>query len=365
MSVLVKKVATNKWGVEINADGKQRRITVGTKAAAIELQTAIQSEIAQHKLGILKPKRKPITLKSIATDWLKEVKPTVKEGTYERYESVWRRYVNPKLGTIDIRDITRADILKFLKGVKETGVSVSLVQIVGTVISSVMLYALDLEIIDKSPFQEIGRSLKMKKSVKYPDPFTHEQLAALLEASPERYKLYFLLLMRTGMRVGEALALEWDDLVGNSLTIKRTFSAGRLGTPKNGKQRTIQLSPQLLTELQVHRKNEVESCLKAGVKPRLLFSDNGNYIAYHNLRNSWKRMLKSVALGEYKMHFIRHSVASLLIDAGTSPTDVQSLLGHFSPAFTLQIYSHALKKDVAITSCLDCSGSGKKAAGGI
>jgi integrase len=365
MSVLVKKVATNKWGVEINADGKQRRITVGTKAAAIELQTAIQSEIAQNKLGMLAPKRKPITFKSISADWLAEVKPTVKDSTYERYECVSRLHINPKLGSIDIRDITRADILKFLKGVKETGLSVSSVQLVGTVISSVMLYALDLEVIEKSPFQEIGRSLKMKKSVKYPDPFTHEQLASLLAASPERYRLYFLLLMRTGMRVGEALALEWDDLVGNSLTIKRTFSNGRLGSPKNGKQRTIQLSPQLLTEMQVHRKTEVESCLKAGVKPKLIFAEGGTYINYHALRNSWKRMLKSVGLGEYKMHFIRHSVASLLIDAGTSPTDVQALLGHHSPAFTLQIYSHALKKDEAITGCLDSLGSGKKAAGGI
>ncbi len=147
--------------------------------------------------------------------------------------------------------------------------------------------------------------------------------------------------------------MHWDDLEGNKLTIRRTRNQGRTGTPKNGKSRTIDLSPQLVRELQQHRKNDLTLCLKAGRKPKVVFNQGGDYFDYYKVRQTWLRMLKKAGLPRNKMHHLRHSCASLLIAAGIDPASVQHQLGHHSANFTLEVYAKAVKKDEAITGCLD------------
>jgi integrase len=94
-------------------------------------------------------------------------------------------------------------------------------------------------------------------------------------------------LMRTGCRFGEACGLHWSDFDGSSLTIQRTANQGRVGTPKNSKTRTIDLSPQLLSELQSHRRKEIESSFRIGKKPKIIFNEDGTYFEYHRIRNAW------------------------------------------------------------------------------
>lgn len=199
MAVLVKKLATAKWQVSINHNNKQRKIVVSSKGAAISLKDLIEVELASYKLGILEPKRKKISFRSVAVDWQADHFDNIKPATQERYEIVLRLYLIPKFGKDDIRDITRAEVLRFLKGLKAKGRSSSLIQVISSVLAQVFLFGLDCEIREKTPMVEIGKSLKLKRTKNETPPYAHEELALLLLMAPDKYRLFFMTLMRTGL----------------------------------------------------------------------------------------------------------------------------------------------------------------------
>lgn len=95
--------------------------------------------------------------------------------------------------------------------------------------------------------------------------------------------------------------------------------------------------------------------MKLGKKPIIVFSWDDGCTGYHTIRNAWKKMLKKIDLPYIKMHSIRHSVASLLISAGVDVKAVQLTLGHHSAQFTLDVYTHRLKRSEIATSALDPS----------
>jgi integrase len=98
-----------------------------------------------------------------------------------------------------------------------------------------------------------------------------------------------LLLARTGMRVGEAVALKWQDIDFEKrlITVRRTFSRGKLGTPKNGKNREVDMSLQLTDVLKrLHQKKKINALKDGSVKiSEWVFSnDSGNSVDINNWR---------------------------------------------------------------------------------
>jgi integrase len=177
------------------------------------------------------------------------------------------------------------------------------------------------------------------------------QLAAFLTAAQtaptaydRRYYPLFLLLARTGMRLGEGLALQWDDLDfgGNEIRVTRTLSGGRIELPKSGHGRTVDMSEQLanvLRRLRVDRKGEV---LKRGwpaVPPWVLCTEAGTTLDESCVQKAMRRTLKVAGLPlHFSPHCLRHSFASLLLQHGESPAYIQRQLGHASIQLTVDTY---------------------------
>ena len=152
---------------------------------------------------------------------------------------------------------------------------------------------------------------------------------------------------RTGMRIGEALALQWQDIDFERRTIRlrRNFSRGRIETPKNGKGRNIDMSKQLtgtLRELLYQRKIEK---LKNGWEhlPKFTFvTEKGKPVLN---TSHWRIKFFDKAVEESKIrritpHILRHTYASLLIQAGESLVYIKDQLGHHSIKVTVDIYGH-------------------------
>ena len=93
--------------------------------------------------------------------------------------------------------------------------------------------------------------------------------------------------------------------------------------------------------------------VKEGRKPKIVFSMKGNYLPNETVRRIWIKMLEEAGIPYRKFHNIRHTVASLLIDAGVNPRAVQHQLGHHSSKFTMDIYTKRIKKKESITNVLD------------
>jgi integrase len=181
--------------------------------------------------------------------------------------------------------------------------------------------------------------------------FTDGQLDGLLdflEVAHPRHRLFFELLAATGLRVSEAVGLEWRhlELDGSAphVKVRQGVVRGVLGAPKTKhSKRDVPLPPDLVERLEAWRK-ETEW---PGERNLVFTATNGSYLHVGNLR---RRVLKPAAeeVGApwAGFHAFRHTCASMLIADGKSVVQVSRWLGHHSAAFTLQVYAHLMADGV-------------------
>ena len=173
--------------------------------------------------------------------------------------------------------------------------------------------------------------------------WTPEQYATFSASAPEKYKAVFDLLYATGMRAGEALALTWEDIRGNTIrinkTIERSPNGPVIGPPKTtASNRTISVDPRVIAEIQAAR---VPGC-------RFVFAgqtSNAVPLSYPTLHRAFADTTRKLDLPKITIHGLRHSHASWLISNGVPIPAVSKRLGHANVAMTLNVYSHLLPQD--------------------
>jgi integrase len=175
------------------------------------------------------------------------------------------------------------------------------------------------------------------------------RLLSLAEQDVPEYHPFLLTLARTGVRLGEAIGLEWRDVdwTARVIHIRRSRRRNRVSQPKNGKSRRVDMSRQLAEALQSLRTLQEAEAVLAGVAPsERVFSDGtGGPIQEDGFRNNvWRPLLRRAQLRYRKPHTLRHTYASMLIEAGEPLTYVQQQLGHHSAAFTMKVYAHLLPR---------------------
>ena len=209
--------------------------------------------------------------------------------------------------------------------------------------------AVDEEVITFNPAQRLGRVIRSKGLQLSVEPLTKVELTLLLETFQVHYPDHYPLLLtmaRTGMRIGEVLGLQWGDIDfnGRFITIQRNISRGNIETPKNGKIRRIDMSNQLTEVFQdLHHQRKVET-LKKGwqqVPEWVFISETGGKLDSCNWRNRvFNKALEKAKLRKIHPHVLRHTYASLLIQAGVSLAYIRDQLGHHSIKVTVDIYGH-------------------------
>jgi integrase len=175
-----------------------------------------------------------------------------------------------------------------------------------------------------------------------------EELSAILDAMPEHWQTFFWLLAVTGVRISEAVALQWrhtqfdDD--SPHIKIRRALVKGRMGPPKSRYgRRSIPIDAALADALRSAR----EVSKWSGDEHPVFPSRVGSCLDAEKLR---KRVLmparRQVGLPWVGFHAFRHTCASMLFAEGRNAVQVQRWLGHHSAAFTLATYVHLLDGDV-------------------
>ncbi|HEY2933546.1 MAG TPA: site-specific integrase [Acidobacteriota bacterium] len=162
--------------------------------------------------------------------------------------------------------------------------------------------------------------------------------------SPEYYAL-FLCAIHTGMRSGELAGLQWGDIDfhGKFLTVRRHVNHGRVSRTKTDKNRRIDLSDALLSALQERRRVLRADWLKEGSKiPEWVFCNNdGKSPDMQNVkRRHFHKCLEKAELRRIRFHDLRHTFASLLIQAGEPLAYIKDQLGHASIKMTVDVYGH-------------------------
>jgi integrase len=179
------------------------------------------------------------------------------------------------------------------------------------------------------------------------------ELARLLAAIEERYRLLFTVAAQSGARLGEVLGLAWQDVEfdGQTLTFTHQLGRDRQRHPLKTKRsrRTIEIAPSLVSEL---RRAKLASP-KSGDHDLVFLSRRATPHDHRNIARILARAVKRAGLGAIErdgqvvvpapsFHDLRHSHASALIAEGWPVTDVSARLGHASATVTMTIYAHAI-----------------------
>ena len=292
---------------------------------------------------------KPILFADYAEEWLTtSVEVRCKPSTVEEYGVVYQMHLKPVFGAKALRDITRGDVRQFLAGKLEQGLSRARVQGLLAVLRSLLSTAAEDGHVPANPAARMGR-LFNKQQRKEIRPLTKEELALFLrtarEYDPAHYP-FFLLLARTGMRLGEALALKWEDIDfhGCFIEVRRSRRRGRLSTPKSNKGRRVDTSRQLRETLHVLLETRKEEAWRKGWEqvPEWVFCDEkGTMLNETTIRCSvFHSLLHRAGLRRIRLHDLRHTYASLLIQQGESLVYIKEQLGHHSIKITVDTYGH-------------------------
>lgn len=375
------KVKGGSWWIFIKHRGQRRSKLVGDKKAAEALAKELRAALAAGDLGLMKEPAPDdgLTFESYAKRYLDRMEHELKRSTWRDYAGCTRRKLIPAFPEKPLASITRTDVKALAESLRAQGLKTSNLKKHLRILSSILSEAVEDELIPSNPVRELRkprRSRHRQASRKLIDPFTAEELVVLLKKAethtidrrgqvlhPFRVAALFLLLLaRTGLRLSEAIALRWGDIDWRDgrIHVQRAYVLGELAPPKSGKDRRVDMSDGLKTALRaafdsrfatvVAIDAEAQAALeaeRAAVLDTLVFPDStGGFIDDHNLRRRiWAPLLVAAELRPRRLHDLRHTFASLLLQHGAEPLYVSEQLGHHSPAFTLDRYAHLLPRN--------------------
>ena len=298
------------------------------------------------------------TVKEYAEHWKRLIAQAVKPRTLARYDEILTLHILPRFEKIRVRDLDRGRIKLFLADKLNTGLDKHTVRNIQAVLRTLLNAAIEDGLIASNPAAKLGRVLKLTVS----KATVQEEIKAMTKAqrqlflntaareAPRYYPLFFTL-AGTGMRLGEALALQPEDLDTSAQTVRiaRAFSEdGTIDTPKSGHGRTVEMSQALADTLTAHEITRKRDKLKykwADLPPWLFVTKHGTPLDPANVRRAMQSVLKDAKLPlHFTPHCLRHTYASILLADGVSPVYVQEQLGHATIELTVSTYGRWLKK---------------------
>ncbi|PAF31901.1 tyrosine-type recombinase/integrase [Paenibacillus sp. 7516] len=294
-------------------------------------------------------------------------KPNVKPITYDLIERTIQKIILPRWGNYRLKEINRNEYKKWINDLREKyseGTVRRIHSIVNTAINDAIF---EYQIMKLNPVSKIKvpKEVDEVKTVKF---FTVEELERFLEevAKPVKnakytksmqYTALFTLMARTGIRIGEALALTWSDidLEKGRLQINKTLVYPRnttpyISTPKSKRSiREIQLDAPTVKVLKRHRINRKEVVLlyenyKQSDTDLVFFQHDGRWLRTNVVREYFKKNCKRANLPDLSPHALRHSHAVHLLEAKADLAYVSKRLGHASIKMTGDTYTHITKK---------------------
>jgi len=343
------------WAVIFKRGTERKKKSFGKTEE--DLRKAIKAaELLAAKLGLtLEKQTSAVSFGKFIEEWYSLNEQRWQPGTRERYQCIIRDFLRP-LHNLPMEQVDRTRVKRLLVDLLKIR-SANTVAVVHAVISGIFSEAIDLGYTEVNPAYGLLKKIlppKNKRNLTEPDPFNREDLGEFLEAAwnklSEAFPLILEIMAMTGMRLGETLAMCWENLDSRNCqyNVAETTRHGRFGPPKSGK-RHIDLDETLVGKLDTHIKKLRKDCMAAGVLPHYLFPG----ITQRMVQGAVRGACMAARLRTRSPHDLRHTYATLLLMDHYSPAYVQKQLGHHSISMTVDIYGHWIsgegKKDLTKT----------------
>ncbi|MEY8737991.1 tyrosine-type recombinase/integrase [Lactobacillus sp. AN1001] len=297
-----------------------------------------------------------MTFRDVYKLWLEYHRLTVKSSTLQAIKGYFNNHILPAVGSYKIDSLPLAICqMAVNKWYKARPASFKNVLAYA---SLVVDYGIKLELTQVNNFKRVNKpKTKAKRSKRnYLDPDELKQFLEISKKSLEQYTA-FRLLAYSGMRIGEMLALSWDDVnfIDNTISVNKTVSRDASGlsvqAPKTkSSNRLLNMDLETMQILHRWKVSQASYLLSVGINAtqgcQLVFSNRDNSIMEtSNVRNWCDRIVKAGNLPHITLHGFRHTHATLLFSAGASVKEVQTRLGHSKAQTTLDIYTHLTQQD--------------------
>lgn len=337
------------------SDGRARAKTFRRKVEADRFAAIISADIVRGHY--VDPDAGKVRFDEYATEWL--AAQTFDEGTVEQVELRFRLHVMPHLGSRNLSDVQPSTIQGWLRTL--TGLAGSYQKVIYANVSSVFTAAVDDGLIPKNPCK--APSVRRPKSdPRKLRPWTREQVMAVKDQLPDKFKLVVDLGVGLGLRQGEIFGLSLDDIDLNTGEVEvrrqvKLLGSNRqlFGLPKGRKIRTVPLPDRVLELINDHVTRYPPRAVtlpwdKSDGPDRtfeLILFSRESCALNRNYFNSkiWRPALVAAGVEpkrENGCHALRHFYASTLLDAGESILALSEYLGHADPGFTLRTYTHLM-----------------------
>lgn len=294
--------------------------------------------------------------------WLNEYKKdSIRKNTYILHSQNIKNHILPYFKNLLLKDLKPMMYQKFLNHLTNQGYSKRTVEIIHGTMHNAMEKALVLSKLEKNPCSGATISKKNKKQHNGLKYMSSEDIQLFLQCASKDnyiYYLFFKTLIHTGMRKGEAAALQWKDVhfKEHTISINKTLDFGASSkeelfgdTKTYASIRDITIPQSLANELIAHRRMQNND--------KLMLTDShyheldlifcrrdGNFLPKSTLFNAFARILKKANLPPLSIHSLRHTHAVLMLESGASMKYIQKRLGHGSISITSDVYTHVSKK---------------------
>ena len=365
--ILLKELRPGSWYIVFHSHGKRwvRKVSNDKKEAEqirrdLEKKRLKDGYKTINAFKITGASAAALTVRVYAERWVEEMKASgLKPSTKDSYALQIERHINPHFGDLPLADVTYARLKEFIadkrdarytrskkEGARVYNYSRDSIRIMLATLRAMLEEAVREELITENPVRRLGKLYSVQQRRRdRPDPLSIEDLHRI-EAIAGEWLPFLLFQARTGCRVGEAIALQWQDIDFEKAEaiIRRTMPGNRqLGDPKTTSSfRTVELSPQLLEALQELQREQREYWFSKGEEmPAWVFcKHNRNAPIYSVWRRAFVSLLKKSQVRVRRVHDIRHTWASQMLLLGKPLAWVSQQLGHKSPQVTLSIYAH-------------------------
>jgi integrase len=328
--------------------GRQRKRSAATLAEARVLKSQLTADVARGEYR----EQLRIRFDDYARDWIAGYQGRTSRGirarTIDEYRHDLEREAIPYFGRMRLGEIEPRHVKAFAGALGARGLAPLTVRNALTPLRALFATAVEEGLIRSNPCVglRVGRRPLSEHGAAGPRALSEEQLAALLGETPPEWRLLVGTLAQTGLRISELIGLRWEDvdLDARRLHVRRAIVDGVADVPKSAYGiRYVPFSKGLARALAAHRLRAPRSRDRDPV----FASERGRPI---DPRNLLRRVVKPAATRAgvpwAGLHTLRHTCASMLFRSGWNAKQVQMVLGHHSPAFTLSTYVHLVPEDL-------------------
>ncbi len=281
-------------------------------------------------------------------EWLRLRKNRIRESTYIKYDTVLEKHIKPKLGGCFPTGITTAIIESFTEElISGDGLSVKTVHDILVVLRGVLKYA-DAQFPGLFPAAEISYPKESRKEMRVLTRAEQEKFAEYLLTDTNICKFGILLMLLSGIRIGELCALKWGDINLYEQTMRITATLQRLhdtATESGTRTRVVISAPKSDSSARIIplTGQAVKLCRRFEVKnaDAYILTGTEEYMEPRTLQYRIEKYTKACGLEGVHAHTLRHTFATRAVEAGFEIKSLSEVLGHSNTTITLERYVHS------------------------